>query len=92
MVGAIIIAAWTAVFVQASIKNLHAAMAAQALAGVIVIPSGWLLIAWGIMRGTKQLPPRGYPHRTRDLVVLSVGGAIDAFVVFWMVYTGLLLR
>jgi hypothetical protein len=50
----------------------------------VLFPPSLVLIAWGLFKGTKQLPERDYP--IRDMLILSCGSAVGAGVILWVVY------
>lgn len=53
---------------------------------LLLVPPSLLLIAFGLVVGVRQLPERRNWQRTRDIVVLSCGGAVGASVVLCVLF------
>ena len=84
ILGSTDIVALAVLLVWTSIQTHHGPVPGQGLLVVFLVPPALLLIALGIVIGVRQLPDRGYSARTRDIVILSIGGAVGASVVLWL--------
>lgn len=82
--GSIVIVALSALLVQTSIQTHHGPAPGQGLLVVFLVPPSLLSIALGISVGVKQLSQRGSAARTGEIAILSIGGAIGASAVLWI--------
>lgn len=80
--GSIVILALTALAVKTSIETQHGPRTTVVVAMLFFFPPSVVAIAWGLFKGIKQLPGRGYP--ISDVVILSGGGAIGLAATIWL--------